>query len=142
MEIKFSQGDLEKAREELKRRKQATQDLGVPLKCSKSGKEAQLFFQQVRENEWQFTRAVIVSGSSGVGISRQLSGKIDWRNAVCPHCGGRDLFKCGKCGRLCCFVTSGKSKEHVTCGWCGNSGVIAGVITALDGSAGGKGKGK
>ena len=144
MEIKLKPDAIERAREELRKRKQAGQ-VGVAhtvaLRCSKTHKDVVLTFQRVSEKEWRYLSAAPSIGGSGIGIPAQLTGTIDISGFACPHCGASGMFKC-RCGKLCCYRRTGKLNAQVTCAWCSERITLDGVVTSLDGSAGGKGKGK
>ena len=45
----------------------------------------------------------------------------------CPGCGGRSLFRCA-CGKVACW--DGESRQ-VRCPWCGQSGLLEGVVDRL-----------
>jgi hypothetical protein len=141
MGIKLDHSNIERARQKLKQRQDTSGILlATPIKCSKSGKEGQLHFQRISEKDWRFVRATASAAGVGQVMPGQLSGDIDWDSAACPHCDSQHLFQCGNCRKMCCYAPTGKPKQQTTCAWCGNTGVLEGVITSLDGAVGGKGK--
>jgi hypothetical protein len=53
---------------------------------------------------------------------------IDEAYQGCPYCNSRSIWKCGYCGKICCWDGD---TQIVTCAWCNKKGRLSGQITSL-----------
>ncbi len=71
-------------------------------------------------------------GSGGLKpalTSLDLSDGMDTgRTYHCPHCGNKDIVRCGKCHGITCYDGSGS----FVCVHCGNSGAVSGTIKRIE----------
>ena len=79
-------------------------------------------------------KPVKAGGGSGGGLkpaltSLDLSDGMDTgRTYHCPHCGNKDIVRCGKCHGITCYDGSGS----FVCVHCGNSGAVSGTIKRIE----------
>lgn len=124
----------------------------VETKCITTKRKYWTYFEKTDNNTWTIRNSLddtlsvaSASGPSNATIQTDLvSGSIDWSelwtgHASCPYCATKAMAQCGSCRRLSCH-RDGKEGSSFSCAWCGQTGVLQGIIKTLDGSQGKKKK--
>lgn len=101
-------------------------------KCTRNSKLFSIRIEN-KEGSWEMTWAFKIEEKSA---KSDKYNKITIRGSIgagssypgCPYCGTKDLFKCGKCGKLTCW--NGQDAQ-VTCQHCNVVGKLEGTIQEL-----------
>lgn len=107
----------------------------VLARCSKTREPFAIRFEPRGSDQWTatWTFAIRESSARREGYEGQeIAGSFDFDPAYpgCPHCHGRQIFRCAcaERGRVGCW--NGK-ENSVTCPWCGRTSRLEGQIDRL-----------
>jgi hypothetical protein len=123
----------------------------VPARCSQTGQEFQMRFEQKGAESWSLVSRLVwvgpppssetiqaqskITSSSYIWLSGSIT--VDSRYRGCPYCEAINRFsstfaKCNVCGNMGCSTPVTKD---FACPWCGNRGRISGQVAAMRGVA-------
>lgn len=102
--------------------------------CAVTGEPFAIELAHVKGRLTMVSAKPIKAGGGSGGLkpaltSLDLSDGMDTgRTYHCPHCGNKDIVRCGKCHGITCYDGSGS----FVCVHCGNSGAVSGTIQRIE----------
>ena len=115
----------------------------LKAKCGRSNRDFYIRHDFAADDRWAITYGLkeIPAGDNvgNVGMQFDYGNVRTGPQYKCPHCGGRNIVKCGACGGYACHPGRDVT-THFKCPNCGHEGEINGYIETVESGNTGSGQ--